>query len=54
VLCSDPAQPKLLVAALWPWGGGKVISVRLWMVAKGQGEGDRQGLADAVRAWFSV
>lgn len=50
---SDPSQDLLVAAALWPWGGGAKISIRLWFFSKNVSDQEKEDLQNRFRTWFS-
>ncbi len=49
---SDPALDLVVAVALWPWGGGAKISIRLWFLSRNVSDEEKQTLQNRFRGWF--
>ena len=49
---SDPNLDLVVAVALWPWGGGAKISIRLWFLSKNVSDEEKQDLQNRFRSWF--
>jgi hypothetical protein len=52
IFTSDPDLDLVVAVALWPWGGGAKISIRLWFLSKNVSDEEKQTLQDRFRSWF--
>jgi hypothetical protein len=52
IFTSDPNLDLVVAVALWPWGGGAKISIRLWFLSKNVSDEEKQTLQERVRSWF--
>ena len=49
---TDPALDLVVAVALWPWGGGAKISIRLWFLSKNVSDEEKEDLQNRFRGWF--
>jgi hypothetical protein len=42
----------VVAVALWPWGGGAKISIRLWFLSKNVTDEEKENLQNRFRSWF--
>jgi len=52
IFTSDPGLDLIVAVALWPWGGGAKISIRLWILSKNVSDEEKQDLQNRFRSWF--
>ncbi len=52
IFTSDPALDLIVAVALWPWGGGAKISIRLWFLSKNVSDEEKENLQNRFRSWF--
>jgi hypothetical protein len=52
IFTSDPDLDLVVAVALWPWGGGAKISIRLWFLSKNVSDEEKQDLQNRFRSWF--
>jgi hypothetical protein len=52
LVSSDPSLDWLVAVALWPWGGGAKVSMRLWLLSKDASAGQGEDLRDRLRSWL--
>lgn len=52
LLTSDPSLDLMVAVALWPWGSGAKISIRLWLLSQGASADGDEDLRDRFRSWF--
>jgi len=52
IFASDPDLDLVVAVALWPWGGGAKISIRLWFLSKNVSDEEKQDLQNRFRSWF--
>ncbi len=53
LLTSDPSHDLVVAVALWPWGGGAKISMRLWFLSKNVSDQEKENLQSRFRSWFA-
>ena len=52
LITSDPRLDLVVAVALWPWGGGAKISIRLWFLSKNVSGDENEKLQSRFRSWF--
>ena len=52
IFTSDPGLDLVVAVALWPWGGGAKISIRLWFLSKNVSDEEKENLQNRFRNWF--
>lgn len=52
IFTTDPDLDLVVAVALWPWGGGAKISIRLWFLSQNVSDEEKQTLQDRFRSWF--
>jgi hypothetical protein len=51
---SDPKGDDLVLCALWPWGNGKTISIRMGVFAEVLSDDDNEELTKEFKGWFNL
>ena len=54
LLTSDTAQEAFVVAAWWPWGDGKTISVRVSPYDPTLSQSETETLTEKFKGWFGL
>ena len=52
IFTSDPDLDLVVAVALWPWGGGAKISIRLWFLSKNVSDDEKASLQARFPSWF--
>jgi len=52
IFTSDPDLDLVVAVALWPWGSGTNISIRLWILSNNVSDEEKASLQDRFRSWF--